>query len=266
MASSRKIFSLVASALLALSVASHAALINTENLDPALQGLAPADVPTQVQRFLTQGRNAEALTLAEAGLRHNDKNLNLRFMRTVALQNLGRVDEAITDLRRMTGDFPEVPEPYNNLAVILAQRGEMDEAEGLLKRALQVSPQFATARKNLGDIYLTKAYNEYREAHEVIKNNAQLNERLEALGPWFANAAQVEPTEEKSATSSKNENAAEAVRSELENSDSNATDTQKNVESSVTNPAIRVTVTPAKTSTSTDEKPFNSDWDSASQQ
>lgn len=112
-------------------------------VNPLLQGLKPSDVPGRVESLLTGGRNAEALALADAGLEQNSTNLKLRFMRTVALERLDRVDEAISELRRMTADFPEVPEPYNNLAVILAQKGELDEAEGYLKKVLSISPDLS---------------------------------------------------------------------------------------------------------------------------
>lgn len=174
-------------------------------VNPLLQGLKPSDVPGRVESLLTGGRNAEALALADAGLEQNSTNLKLRFMRTVALERLDRVDEAISELRRMTADFPEVPEPYNNLAVILAQKGELDEAEGYLKKVLSISPDFAIARKNLGDVYLTRALENYEVAAKAIKNNRELNTRLATLEKWFghdeeAAALKARESEQKAAT------------------------------------------------------------------
>ncbi len=153
--------------------------------NPLLQGLNPSDIPVRVEDLLNEGKNAQALAIADAGLTQNANNLKLRFMRTVALERLERVDEAISELRRMTADFPEVPEPYNNLAVILAKRGALDEAEALLKKVLSISPNFAVARKNLGDVYLTKALDNFEAAAGGIHQNPEFTERLETLSRWF---------------------------------------------------------------------------------
>lgn len=167
------------------SASGSAASSKPTDINPLLQGLNPSDVPLQVERFLDADRNAEALALADAGLAQNNSNLKLRFMRTVALERLNRMDEAIAELRRMVGDFPEVPEPYNNLAVILAQRGSLDEAEALLKKVLSISPDFAIARKNLGDVYLTRALENYEVAAKGIQHNKELTRRLAVLEGWF---------------------------------------------------------------------------------
>ena len=149
-----------------------------------LKGLQTSTVPNKIETLLAQNQLNDALALADAGLRQNDKNLRIRFIRTVVLERLGREDEATKELRRIIGEFPEVPEPYNNLAVLLAKKGELNESETLLNKVLSIAPNFAIARKNLGDLYVTKALNNYEEASKTIKTNTQLNERLDTLRKW----------------------------------------------------------------------------------
>ncbi|MDY3115512.1 MAG: tetratricopeptide repeat protein [Sutterella sp.] len=149
-----------------------------------LRGLQTSTVPNKIETLLNQNQLNDALALADAGLRQNDKNLRIRFIRTVVLERLGREEEAIQELRRITGEFPEVPEPYNNLAVLLAKKGELNEAQTLLTKVLSIAPNFAIARKNLGDLYITKALNNYEEAAKTIKTNTQLNDRLATLRAW----------------------------------------------------------------------------------
>ena len=58
---------------------------------------------------------AQALELADLGLEKNPRSAQLRFSRTVALERLGRTEEAAKALRSLIAEYPEIPEPYNNL-------------------------------------------------------------------------------------------------------------------------------------------------------
>lgn len=179
-----------------------------------LRGLQTSTVPNKIETLLNQNQLNDALALADAGLRQNDKNLRIRFIRTVVLERLGREEEATKELRRIIGEFPEVPEPYNNLAVLLAKKGELNEAETLLNKVLTIAPNFAIARKNLGDLYITKALNNYEEAAKTIKTNNQLNDRLETLRTWYGEPmksndsdSQTSPTASNSGSTHTNERA-----------------------------------------------------------
>ena len=75
----------------------------------------------------------------------------------------------------------EIPEPYNNLAVIEAGFGNLEEAQGLLKKALVINPKFSLAQKNLGDVYLALALECYEAAAPALESNADLQSRLRTL-------------------------------------------------------------------------------------
>lgn len=173
------------SAVNPVAAAPVASPLSAPAADPLLQGLKPSDIVPRVESLLEARQYSQALATADAGIAQNAQNLQLRFQRTVALQQLDREDDAIKELKSMIADFPEVPEPYNNLAVILAQRGELDEAERLLEKVISIAPTFAVARKNLGDVYLTRALNNYEAAASGIKFNHEFTERLHTLQTWF---------------------------------------------------------------------------------
>ena len=84
-------------------------------------------------------------------------------------------------LKRLIIDYPEIPEPYNNLAVIEAGLGNLEEAVAHLKQALRINPDFALARKNLGDVYLALAREAYEQAVVKLPNNHVLERRLNTL-------------------------------------------------------------------------------------
>ncbi|MGC7407566.1 hypothetical protein ACPWSH_26950, partial [Pandoraea pneumonica] len=68
------------------------------------------------------------------------RNAQARFQRGVALAGLGRADDAIFAFSQMTQDFPELPEPYINLAALYAERGELLRARDSLLMANRVAP------------------------------------------------------------------------------------------------------------------------------
>lgn len=105
----------------------------------------PSEFPAQIEKLLNSGKAAQALELADLGIRKNERSPQLRFMRAVALENLTRSEEAVRELKQLIIDYPEIPEPYNNLAVIEAGLGNLEEAVAHLKQALRINPDFALA-------------------------------------------------------------------------------------------------------------------------
>ena len=93
----------------------------------------------------------------------------------------GRTEEAAKALRSLIAEYPEIPEPYNNLAVIEAGMGSLEEAVKLLDRALLLNPNFATAQKNRGDVYLALALESYEAAAPSLSSNTELQQRLKTL-------------------------------------------------------------------------------------
>ena len=75
---------------------------------------------------------------------------------------LGALADAIQH-RGVLADFPELPEPRNNLAVLYAQKGEYALARDELERAVQTAPDYAVAHENLGDVYARLAEAEYEK-------------------------------------------------------------------------------------------------------
>ena len=57
----------------------------------------------------------------------------------------------------MSLEFPELPDPFNNLALLHARAQRLDEARVALETALRNDPGHRTARANLGQVYLMLA-------------------------------------------------------------------------------------------------------------
>ncbi len=110
------------------------------------------------------GRVDEALALAEKALQGDPRNVQLRFLRGTILAERGRADDALAVFRALVEDFPELPEPYNNLAVIHSGRGDLDAARQALEQSIRAVPTYALAHENLGDVLLQQAARAYEQA------------------------------------------------------------------------------------------------------
>jgi tetratricopeptide (TPR) repeat protein len=120
-----------------------------------------ATVVEQIQRLIREGSYEAALAeAARAGDAH-PRRVEIAFLTGVAQSRLGREDEAIATFEALTRDYPELAEPYNNLAVLYAARDELDRARATLEQAIRVQPSYALAHENLGDVLLRLARREY---------------------------------------------------------------------------------------------------------
>ncbi|HEX5394460.1 MAG TPA: tetratricopeptide repeat protein, partial [Rhodocyclaceae bacterium] len=140
------------------------------------------------QQFLKQGQYSQALDQVDKHLSDKPKDPQGRFLRGVILTEMGRTNEAISVFNRLTEEFPELPEPYNNLAVIYAQQKQYDKAKQALEKAIRTNPSYATAHENLGDIYARLASQAYDKALQLDSSNAggQTQTKLSVLRDLFS--------------------------------------------------------------------------------
>lgn len=133
---------------------------------------ARADEVGDVQKLLAAGKNAEALQKADQFLGSKPRDPMMRFLRGISLSQAGRTPEAITAFTKLTEDYPELPEPFNNLAVLYAQQGQYDKARNALEMAIRTNPSYATAYENLGDVYAKLASQAYSKALQIDTRSA----------------------------------------------------------------------------------------------
>jgi len=141
---------------------SVAALLTTLLLCLSLPALA--DDIKDANKLLKQGEYVRAMEKVDQHLATDPKNPQARFLRGLIFNAQGKDDEALVTFRSLTEDYPELPEPYNNLAVLYAGQGKYDEALSALKMAIRINPGYATAQENLGDVYSQMAGLAYERA------------------------------------------------------------------------------------------------------
>lgn len=140
-----------------------------------------ADDLSDAQRLSRQGHPALALDKVDAFLVGKPDDAQARFARALLLIELGRSPEAIEAFSKLIEDYPELPEPYNNLAVLYAQQRQYDKARTALEMAIRVQPRYATAYENLGDVYARLAGQAYDKAIQLEPARKQTQTKLARL-------------------------------------------------------------------------------------
>lgn len=150
----------------------------------ALMGLAFAGAPgyadesDEVSKLIQSGQFEQAQARADAYLANRPNDAQMRFLKGLILTERNKSAEAITVFTKLTEDFPELPEPYNNLAVLYAGRGEYEKARESLEMAIRTHPSYATAHENLGDVYAKLASQSYDKALQLDGRNSTAQTKL----------------------------------------------------------------------------------------
>lgn len=143
-----------------------------------LAGPVFADDTADVTKLVRVGQYAEALTKVDAFLVKNPRDAQMRFLKGVILTEQNKTNEAIGIFTKLTEDFPTLPEPYNNLAVLYAAAGQYDKARAALDMAIRTNPTYATAYENLGDIHAKLASQAYDKALQLDSGNSVAKSKL----------------------------------------------------------------------------------------
>ena len=125
----------------------------------------------EIKILLKNGKYATAETLTNKSIEENLNNPELLFYKGIIETNLGKHNQAIDTFRDLTERFPELPEPFNNLAVLYAEKGQYGLAKEILEQAIKTNPSYLTAHINLGDIFTKMASEAYNNALEIDKSN-----------------------------------------------------------------------------------------------
>ncbi len=146
---------------------------------------APADDFKEGSRLYQQGKLDQAMAKVNTGLQQQPKDAQGRFLKGLILTEQKKITDAIQTFTGLTEDYPELPEPYNNLAVLYAGQGNYDKAKAALELAIHTNPAYGTAHENLGDIYAQLARRAYDKALQLDKSNATAQSKLALVKEMF---------------------------------------------------------------------------------
>jgi tetratricopeptide (TPR) repeat protein len=146
----------------------------------------------EVNMLLRQGKPTEALAKADTYIAGKPRDPQMRFLRGVILTEQNKQAEAIIAFTQLTQDFPELSEPYNNLAALYASQSKFDQARAALEQAIKLNPNYATAHENLGDVYARLAAQEYVRAQQFASTNPSVAPKLSLIRQIFSTKAEAD--------------------------------------------------------------------------
>lgn len=126
-----------------------------------------------------------ALAEIDILLKTNASSQDLLFLKAITQTRLEKKDLAIETYKILIEKFPNLPEPYNNLAVLYAEQNKLIKAKDILQKALKTNNSYSVAHINLGDVYTRMASDAYRKAFELDKSPVADN-KLQLINELFS--------------------------------------------------------------------------------
>jgi ketosteroid isomerase-like protein len=143
--------------------------------------LAGAQTLADVQGLMKKGDMPQALKEVDRYIASRPGDAQGPFTKGLILSEMGRSQDAIAAFTGLTENFPELPEPYNNLAVLYAQERQYDKARTALEMAIRTHPSYSIAHENLGDVYAKLASQAYDKALQLDSSNKATQTKLSMI-------------------------------------------------------------------------------------
>lgn len=152
----------------------------------SLSALAASSTELQeIDRLYQHTQYAAALDRIDAYLAKKPNDAQARFLKGLILTGQKKTAEAMDIFTSLNEDFPELPEPYNNLAVLYAAQGHYRMAQRALETAVRINPNYAVAEENLGDIYAKMAGIAYSKVIKLDNKNTTASAKLALIKQIF---------------------------------------------------------------------------------
>ena len=141
--------------------------------------LSASQITDRIRKMIDAGQHDEALAIIEKRQKqradNNDigEDVQLLFLKGRAQARSGQHEAASQTYREMTIQYPELPEPWNNLASEYVRLGQFERAEQALQSALASDPDYTEARLNLGLVQLMLAHESLSQAADLGSGRAR---------------------------------------------------------------------------------------------
>ena len=138
-------------------------------------------IPTHIEKLTKERKFTDAIKAIDTVLVKSPRNVQLRFLKARLQIELRDQVSAKNTWIEITQQFPELPEPYNNLAALSANQGKWIEARDYLELALKLRPDYVTAQGNLAEVYLRLSEMNYQSASKLQPNQREYGLRAKAI-------------------------------------------------------------------------------------
>ncbi len=145
-----------------------------------------ADEYSDVAQMMRSGKTTEAMARIDQHLASKPRDPQMRFFKGLIQREGGKLDAAIATFSALAQEFPELPEPHNNLAVLFAAQNDFEKARAALETAIRANPNYAVAHENLGDVYARLASQSYNKALQLDGSNTTVPPKLAIIREWLS--------------------------------------------------------------------------------
>jgi tetratricopeptide (TPR) repeat protein len=169
-------------------------------------GSSPAE---GIRQALVSGQLEQAAKLVLQEKQRQPQDTEIRFLEGVIQAQQGQTDKAIETFRKLVESSPGLVEAHNNLGVLYAAKGRLEDARKALEAGMLANASYAALHRNLADVQSQLVKQTYAKALQVDSKSrsavAQLSllasmqsrasgPSVEALPPMAAAASRPQPT------------------------------------------------------------------------
>ena len=169
-------------------------------------GSSPAE---GIRQALVSGQLEQAAKLVLQEKQRQPQDTEIRFLEGVIQAQQGQTDKAIETFRKLVESSPGLVEAHNNLGVLYASKGRLEDARKALEAGMLANASYAALHRNLADVQSQLVKQTYAKALQVDSKSrsavAQLSllasmqsrasgPSVEALPPVTAAASRPQPT------------------------------------------------------------------------
>jgi tetratricopeptide (TPR) repeat protein len=151
--------------------------------------VSASDPYTAIIADQENGRYKQALSQISTLLDNNANDAQALLLKGNVSKLMGNTTEAASIFKQLINQYPAMPEAYNNLAVLYADKGQTALAIETLQQVFSTSDSYATAYKNLRELYNQMASSAYREALDIDKETKQKTGQYALLSKTLYNVA-----------------------------------------------------------------------------
>ena len=150
-----------------------------QNILPTVQ----SDPHDQVKKLLRQEKFQRAEVLVDKFMAVNPRDPQMRFWKAWITDRTGDKQVALEMYLSLTQDYPEIAEPFNNLAVLYAAKGQFSVAKEALDAALRANPNYADAHENMGDVLIQLANYSFKRSLQINPAQRGVSRKINLLKP-----------------------------------------------------------------------------------
>ncbi len=150
-------------------------------------GLALASSPAEgIRQALAAGQLEQAAKLVQQEKQRLPQDAELRFLEGVVQAQQGQTDKAIETFRKLVESHPGIVEAHNNLGVLYASKGRLEEARKALEAGMLTHGSYAALHRNLADVQSQLVKQTYAKALQVDSKARTAVAQLSLLGSMQA--------------------------------------------------------------------------------